>query len=167
MSTVDGLPFFLQAEQLQPFISEELRQSTTPIFFRTKDGQRSVGYDAELLPMVCEVYLKFRDAAIQRIGKAPGQYQHIIIACDVLMRGLAQVGIVALVDEATGFQADRAKRALVEILEKFIAKELRPWVKTFPNEFYEQLYRLRGLSYPKDTVQRPQYFGYLTNVIFQ
>src|SRR6266545_5809610 len=39
-STVDGLPFFLQADVLNPFISEELRQSTTPILFRLKKGMR-------------------------------------------------------------------------------------------------------------------------------
>lgn len=33
LSTADGLPFFLQAEALQPYISDELRMSTTPIFF--------------------------------------------------------------------------------------------------------------------------------------
>ncbi len=35
----------------------------------------------------------------------------------------------------------------------------------FPDEFYEQLFRLRGLEYPRDTVKRPQYFGHLTNDI--
>ncbi len=33
LSSVDGLPFFLQAELLKPFISEELSSSTTPFFF--------------------------------------------------------------------------------------------------------------------------------------
>jgi hypothetical protein len=75
------------------------------------------------------------------------------------------VGIIALVDEATGYQRDRASDALSKILEAFIAKELQPWVKTFPDEYYEQLFRLRGLSYPSDTVKRPQYFGHLTNDI--
>jgi hypothetical protein len=89
----------------------------------------------------------------------------MIAAADILVRGLANVGIIALVDEATGFQRDRAATALAEILEKFIAKELRPWVQTFPNEYYAQLFRLRGLEFPKDSVKRPQYFGHLTNDI--
>lgn len=80
-STVDGLPFFLQAEQLKPFISEELMVSTTPILFRSKTGHRTVGYDAELLPMVCEVYLKFRDACRENGGEVPRQYRHIVAAC--------------------------------------------------------------------------------------
>ena len=66
---VDGLPFFLQAEALNPFIDNDLRESTTPIFYRNKQGRRSVGYDALLLPKVCEVYLKYRDSLLAQ-GKA-------------------------------------------------------------------------------------------------
>ena len=55
-SIVHSLPFFLQADELKPFISEESSMSTTPILFRLRNGQRTVGYDALLLPMVAEVY---------------------------------------------------------------------------------------------------------------
>jgi P63C domain len=82
-----------------------------------------------------------------------------------LLRGFARVGIIALVDEATGFQRDRTGDALARILEAFVAKELQPWVKTFPNEYYAQLFRLRGLEYNTSSVKRPQYFGVLTNNI--
>jgi hypothetical protein len=54
------------------------------------------------------------------------------------------VGIIALVDEVTGYQYQRKKSDLAQILEAFIAKELQPWVKTFPDEYYEHLFRLRG-----------------------
>ena len=165
LSTVDALPFFLQAEVLKPYISEELAMSTTPIFYRGVSGAKGVGYDARLLPKVAEVYLKFRDASLADSGKVPAKYAHIVKAADILMRGLADVGIISLVDEATGFQRDRAKDALERILEEFIAKELRPWVKTFPEEFYSHLFRLRGLEFPRDTVSRPKYFGHLTNDI--
>jgi hypothetical protein len=165
LSTVDELPFFLQAEVLRPFISDELMQSTTPIFYRTKKGGRSVGYDATLLPQVAEVYLRYRDAMLEEKGSIPKMHGHIIKAADILMRALASVGIIALVDEATGYQKDRARDALEKILEAFIAKELRPWVHTFPDEYYEHLFRLRGLKYPTDTVKKPQYFGHITNDI--
>ena len=81
------------------------------------------------------------------------------------MRGLAHVGIVALVDEATGYQNERAADALSKILEAFIAKELQPYLPTFPGDFYTELFRLRGLQYPASSVKRPQYFGVLTNDI--
>jgi hypothetical protein len=165
LSTIDELPFFLQAEALKPFISEDLAMSTNPIFYRTISGGRGVGYDARLLPQVAEVYLKFRDEMLRQESEIPTRYERMITAADILMRALANVGIIALVDEATGFQRDRAATALAEILEKFIAKELRPWVTTFPNEYYAQLFRLRGLDFPRDSVRRPRYFGHLTNDI--
>jgi hypothetical protein len=84
---------------------------------------------------------------------------HYADQCEILVRGFARVGIIALVDEATGFQRDRAKDALAHILEAFIAKELRPWLPTFPPDFYQEMFRLRGMDYSSDTVQRPRYFA--------
>ncbi len=88
---------------------------------------------------------------------------HIADQCEVLLRGFARVGIIALVDEATGYQKDRARDALAQILEAFVAKELQPWVKKFPTEFYEEMFRLRGLPFDPTSVKRPAYFGHLTN----
>ena len=164
LSTVDGLPTFLQANALNPFINDELRASTTPILYRDAAGKRTVGYDAELLPMVAEVYLRFRDACNQAGESVPRQYEHIVAACDIATRGLARVGIIALVDEATGYQADRARKALAEILEKFISAELRRWVKTFPDGYFKELCRLKGVQFRSD-MKLPQYFGHLTKDI--
>jgi hypothetical protein len=73
----------------------------------------------------------------------------IAAQAEVLIRGLARVGIIALVDEATGY----------------VAKELRPWVHTFPADYYRELFRLRGKTYPPIKNQMPRYFGKLTNDI--
>lgn len=155
-----NLPAFLTAQNLKPFVPNDLYVKSSQIEFKLPSGQRAFGYRAEMLPQVCEVYLKARDAG----ALLPAQ-MHVARQADILMRGLANVGILALIDEATGFQRDRAADALSKILEDFIAKELQPWVKTFPDEFYSELFRLRGLDFPRDTVKRPQYFGYLTNDI--
>lgn len=165
LSTVDGLPFFLQAEALTPYISEDLRMSTTPIFFRTKSGGRAVGYDAELLPMVCEIYLKYRDDSLAKDGKIPAISEHIIRACDAVMRGLARVGIVALVDEATGYQEVRDRKALQSILDAFLRKELAAWALRFPKDFYEQIFRLRGWNWDSISAKRPRIVGKITKDI--
>jgi hypothetical protein len=165
LSTVDDLPFFLQAEALKPFISNDLATSTTPIFYKGVNGSKGVGYDARLLPQVAEVYLKFRDSMLAKGKKIPTQYAHIINASDILMRGLAHIGIIALVDEATGYQRDREKDALAKILEAFVAKELQPYVKTFPADYYEQLFRIYNLPFPPtgNKSWRPSFFGKITN----
>jgi len=163
LSTVDGLPFFLQADQLQPFIPEELIESATPILFRMKSGRRAIGYDARLLPSVCEVYLKFRDRCLAETDKVPAQYKHIIEACDVLMRGLATVGIIALVDEATGYQDLRDRLALQAILDQYLRKEFAAWAKQFPDEFYREIFRLRNWNWRGMKVNRPQVVAHYTN----
>lgn len=155
------LPNFIAAKNLLPYISNELRSVLNPVEFINKHGQKAQGYHVELLQLVCEAYLDARKA-----GKVLTQTQQRVAAqAEVLLRGFARIGIIGLVDEATGYQRDRATDALVRILEEFIAKELQPWIHTFDNEFYEQLFRLRGLEFPRDTVKRPQYFGHLTNDI--
>lgn len=81
---------------------------------------------------------------------------------EILMRGLARVGITALVDEATGYQDIRARKALEEILEKFIATEFRKWAKRFPDEFYKEMFRLRKWPYHENKVSRTPLIGKLT-----
>lgn len=129
-----------------------------PILFRPQSrGTLAYGYEATMLADICDAVLAGRKAGLF----APNQV-HIAERCEILVRGFARVGIIALVDEATGFQRDRTKDALARILEAFIAKELQPWVRTFPGEYYQEMFRLRGLEYPTDSVKRPQYFGLLT-----
>lgn len=156
----DRLAHFVGGKALEPFIGTELRSAIeTPIQFKTPSGMAANAYDAQILADICEAVLKAR--ADNRLQK---QQQHIAQQCEVLMRGFARVGIVALVDEATGFQKDRERDSLAKILEAFVAKELQPWVKTFDSEFYEEMFRLRGLPYPPEQPNfKPQYFGKLTN----
>jgi len=133
-----------------------------PIKFLPVGGGRSAyGYEATILADICDLVL-----AARKMGNVllPNQAR-ISDQCEILVRGFARVGIIALVDEATGFQRDRAKDSLSRILEAFIAKELRPWLRTFPSDFYQEMFRLRGMEYLSDTVQRPRYFGLFTNDI--
>jgi hypothetical protein len=158
----DRLYQFATGKNILPFVSSDLiSRMSNPIRFRAPTGGSvATGYDATILPEICDAVLAARDAKALRADQL-----HIAKQCEILVRGLARVGIIALVDEATGFQRDRTANALAKILEAFIAKELQRWVQTFPPEYYEQIFRLRGMEYPKDTLQRPRYFGVLTNDI--
>ncbi len=153
----DGLPPILQAKAIKPYLPADIATKSQAITFRLPAGGRASGYNAELLPDVCEMYLAARQA-----GVLPYNQQHIAQAAEVLVRGLARVGIIALVDEATGYQELRTKNALEKILEDFVDKELQPYLKTFPTDFYKEMFRLRNLPYSTDSL-RPQYFGVLTN----
>jgi len=156
------LPAFLIAASLKPHIPADLRTMvSTPKMYRDpRGGPVRVGLEASLLPKICEVWLKARD-----VGDLTKIQMPVAVRAEILMRGLAHTGIIALVDEVTGYQHVRAQDALTKILEAFIAKELQPYVPTFPPAYYTEIFRLRGMEYPKDTVQRPRYFGVLTNDI--
>ena len=168
LSTVDELPFFLQADVLKPFITNEITESTKPIFYRTKKGGKGVGYNAVSLKRVAEIYLQFRDANLRSTGKIPKRYEGMITAADTLIRGLAEVGIVALVDEATGFQEVRTRHALQEILDAFLLKELAAWAKRFPDDFYKEIYRLRGWEWRGRKFNPPQAVaGYTTDFVYE
>jgi P63C domain len=152
-----NLPAFLTAKNLKPFIDNDLYVTSSQITFRTVKGTKAFGYPAELLPRVCEVFLKARDAKVLAHNQ-----KHIAIQAEILIRGLAAVGIIALVDEATGFQYDRPRRDLEEQLKRFLSENLRKWVRTFPADYFKHLCRLRNVELRAD-MKLPQYFGQLTN----
>ena len=155
-----NMPAFLTAKNLKPFITKELMVTSSQIDFRTLRGIKAYGYPAELLPEVCEVFLKARDADVLTGGQ-----EHIAVKADILVRGLAHIGITALVDEATGYQEVRDRLALQKILEKYIARELLPWTKRFPDEFYQLMFKLKDWQYRPLTIKRPQVVGKYTNDI--
>lgn len=155
------IPEFVSAKNLEPFIDPETRvRLLTPITYKSKTGGVAQGVAASLLPEICNVWLKAREkGALTRTQSKPAKN------AEILMRGLAHIGIIALVDEATGYQKDRDRDELHKMLEAYISKELLPWTKRFPDEFYEEMFRLRGWHFNPLSVKRPQLVGKLTKKI--
>ena len=153
-----NIPSFMDAKNLQPFIDGDLIDRTKPIEYLTKTNKLATGYNAEVLPLICDVYLSARNDGILTTKQQP-----LAIASEILVRSLSKIGIIALVDEATGYQAERDRNELHKLLEAYISRELLPWTKRFPDEFYKELFRLRGWQYNPLTVARPGYVGKLTN----
>jgi len=124
-------------------------------------GEREVtGFDASVLPAVCDIWLRARDA-----GKLQKQQLDKALKADILMRGLAHIGVIALVDEATGYQEVRDRLALQAILDKFLRKEFAAWAKRFPDDYYKQLFRLKKLEYEEISSKRPPMIGKITKDI--
>jgi P63C domain len=97
------------------------------------------------------------------VGKLRPNQRIFAEVASLLIRGLAHVGIVALVDEATGYQEVRDKQALQAILDKYLRKELAAWAKRFPDEFYKEMFRLRGWEWLSVSGKRPSIVGTYTN----
>lgn len=159
------LPPFLASPVVRPFISNDLMALLiSPVPYKPKSGGRiAYGYEATLLPRICEVVLDANKAGVLRKSQAK-----LVATAEMLIRGFAHVGIIALVDEATGYQADRARDELNRILSAYISKELLRWTKRFPDEFFRQIYRLEGWEYKEGHHKRPQRVGKLVNeLIYQ
>jgi hypothetical protein len=152
-----NLPAFLTAKNLKPFITDDLKVTSSQIEFCTLGGVRAFGYSSDLLPKVCWVFINARSEGVL----VPSQ-NHIADRATVLAQGLTNVAIRALVDEATGFQYERPRRDLEEYLKKYLSENLRRWVRTFPSDYFKHLCRLRDVELRSD-MKLPQYFGYLTN----
>ena len=162
----DRLANFAAGKRISPFISKELMaRIVSPInFIPHTGGAAGYGYEATFLADLCESILNARAE-----GTLQKQQEHIAHQAELLVRGLSRVGIIALVDEATGYQAERDRDALAKILEAFIAKELQPYVKTFPPDYYKELFRLRKWKWTEKNLQsRPTLVGELTNnIVYQ
>ena len=154
------MPLFVANKNIKPFVDKGLADVLkSPIWYTPKgSGSKHKGVKAELIPRILDVWLKARDAGVLR-----GVRQEMVAqTADTLMRALAHVGIIALVDEATGFQYARPRRELEEQLKKFLSESLRRWVRTFPADYFKHLCQLRGVELRPD-MKLPQYFGVLTN----
>lgn len=157
----DRLAYFVAQKSLSSFVSNDLIDVTAkPIIFRTPKGSLAYGYEATVLADICEALLQARQA--DALSK---QQEHIADKAEILIRAFARVGIIALVDEATGYQKQRARDELQKILSAYISADLLPWSKRFPDAFYEQLYRVRGWKYEAGSNARTAYIGKLTNTL--
>jgi hypothetical protein len=154
----DRLAKFVAGERLKPYVSADLLAVTeSPIKFKAPNGHVAYGYDANVLAELCDAVIAARNA-----GKLQKQQAHIAEQCETLKSGFARVGIIALVDEATGYQYDRARTALADILEAFLKGALGAWAKRFDDDFYKELCRLRDIPWPP-IKNLPSYFGHLVN----
>lgn len=118
-------------------------RANSPIrFIPPHGGNTADGYEATVLPDICAVLIE-----AGRRGVLGVRLEHLATQAALLQHGFATIGIIALVDEVTGYQDYRARDALAKIIERFVAKELRPWVPTFQPEFYKQIHRLNGWEY--------------------
>lgn len=126
-----------------------------PIFFKPLSGDLADGYEAEHLIEVCDALIEARNQ-----GKLHSSQQFLARQAEVILRSTAKVGIIALVDEAVGYE-DKRKDEYRQLFDQFVRKEFRQWDKEFPDKFFGMLYRLYGLKRQNpDSTRHPQFFGH-------
>jgi hypothetical protein len=155
---------FLGQENVKSFISNDLAMEfANPVrFIRPgRGGIPALAYEATLLPKLCDAILEAR-----KHTKLSKRQREIADQCEIIVRALSKVGIIALVDEVTGYQESRDSQALQIILEKYLTDEWAKWSKTFPDDFYKELFRLKNIGFPTGTSRnKPSYVGHWTNYV--
>lgn len=153
---------FLENNSIKQYISDELAMAlSTPIrFIRPgRGGIPAMGYEETILPQICDAVLDARNKT-----KLTEKQEMIAKECEIVVRALSKVGIIALIDEITGYQEVRDRQALQKILEKYLTDEWAKWSKTFPDEYYRELFRLKTIEYPTAKgINKPSYVGHWTN----
>jgi hypothetical protein len=135
-----GLDRYLQG--LVPYVDPEKIREQTVQFRIPGTGNRGTGYDATILLDICDGYLRAREE-----NALASNQLDLAKQAEIITRACAKVGIIALIDEATGYQAFRKKRELQLKLQAFIAEDMQEWALMFPQEFWFELARLEGVHY--------------------
>lgn len=146
---------FIGVSSLKPFINSDLILAELVEFSIPGTQFTGRGMTTEHFELICRGYVQ----ALYEGANMTERQQQIAIKCAVLTAGLTRTGLDALIDEATGYQYERAEDALQVKLRAFIADELRAWEKTFPDELWEEFGRLTGWATPLQT--RPKWWGKL------
>lgn len=160
------LRHLLNSSNIKPHITKDLAMALDrPLRFLRpgRGGKLAVGYEAVILPDICNAILEAR-----KQEKLTPSEQLVAAQCEVLTRAFAKVGIIALIDEVTGYQEIRDKEALQQILDKYLRKEFAAWAKRFPDEFYREIFRLRGWQWRGMKVNRPSIVAHYTkDLVYQ
>lgn len=153
----------LGAQWISPYLSDKLRdwlekavRNELPKYKGVR-GRNFLPFEASLFVDLCTAYVDAMHAGDLQTVKQKQTAQRMYI----IMTAFAKTGLVAIIDEVTGYQADRDRDALQKVLAAYISEELLPWAKRFPDEFYKQMFRLRGWEYKGKA--KPSYAGKLTN----
>ena len=152
-----ALPPYISANNLRPFIPHDLIYIlTNPIQYKgTKSRATGNGLLATAFPKVLKVWEKAYEA-----GALKPQQEHIAEQAIRLLDGLGEVAIVALIDEATGYQEIREAEALQKLLSAYVLPEHQPYVSSVPKEFTDEIYRVYGWERRADN-RGPRYAGKL------
>jgi len=149
------LELFISGKLINPFISDDLIERVrSPIKFRIGPNI-AYGYSSDTLIDIAESVIRADNHGALQKQQAAIAYQ-----CRVITSSLTRIGLVALIDEATGYQTKRDSDELQKILTAYLLPEHRPWMQTIPQRFTDEIYRVYGWKRTADN-RGPRYAGKL------
>lgn len=114
-----------------------------PVMFRHPTKSIVVtGIESDDIVNLCDLIMEADD-----VGALIGGQARFARRASQIIRACAKVGLTALIDEATGYQAERGDRDLQVIFDRLLALKPRPWEKRFPHEFFARVCSLTGREF--------------------
>jgi len=147
---------YLDTKTIRKYIDKESILSESIEFHLPGSLQNSKGIKAETFLEICRGYAS---ALSSNDPNLSDRQREIAMRCIIILSSCAKIGLIALIDEATGYQYERAEDALQIKLRAYVQDELREWEKTFPDELWEAFGRLAGWDGPLHL--RPRWWGKL------
>jgi len=151
---------FANSKAMAPFVGRELREKLeNPLVFQWGTGGREEppstvhGYDVTLLFDFCKAILEADTAGtLQPRQKGPARQARVILNAS------AKAGIKGLVYALAGY--DAAREEIITAFKFYVREEAREYEKEFPDQLYEEWYRLYEL--PRPERNKPWKFKHLT-----
>ncbi|WP_394125204.1 P63C domain-containing protein [Psychrobacter nivimaris] len=145
-------------------IDDRLQNSIeNPILLNYLRSDPNHAYEADVLVEVCKAIKRAHDA-----GKLTSTQKDLYYQSVAILNAFAKIGVVALIDEATGYQTERSPDALRLLVQQYLEEEKREWQKEFPDEFYRELNRIYGSQSTATrksgaiVINKPQHFAKFT-----
>lgn len=160
----DWLKKFVSTSKM--FSDEIVAGFSDPIKFHRVDAGGSqpitYGYEATLLIDLCTTLIDQKKAGVLK-----ERYHVYADFGEIIIRAVAKVGIIALIDEATGYQEIRGREELQKFLDKFLAPEYAKWAKRFPNDYFKYMFQMKGWTWNEASSKRPGVVGkYINDQIY-
>jgi hypothetical protein len=156
-----AFPRFWKSDAMKPFAAPELTEKLLqPIEFKwsseaspDKLFNNVHGYDVTILIDVCNTIIKAAEA-----GSLKSRQKPIVKQARAILSASAKSGIQNLVYKLAGYDATREE--VVSAFKMFVREEAREYEREFPNQLYEEWYRLYQI--PKPEKNKPWKFMHLT-----
>jgi hypothetical protein len=145
----------LSGKTIGSIIPETLWQKIdNPIIFSPLVGDPGHGYEAGVLIEVCDALIEGREKLL------PSQ-KFLARQAEIIVRSAAKVGIIALIDEATGFIEDKRREEYRALWQSFIREEFRQWEEAeFPDDLFDMIYKIYGLRrFNPNSTKHPRFFS--------
>ncbi|MCE5303519.1 MAG: P63C domain-containing protein [Planctomycetaceae bacterium] len=150
-----NLESYLRVEALKPYVPSDLPGQMIEFSIDGVVNKTARGIEADTFLEICRAYVQaLSDGKLQT-----DRQKEIAVKCGMFLAACAKVGLVALIDEATGYQYERPEDALQFKLRVYLEEEMRKWEKTFPDDLWQEFARLT--HWQGGVTRRPKYWGKL------